>query len=67
MSRGRCTFRQRDVTAALKAVVAAGMPVAGVKIDSDGNIVLLIQRSVGDLLNELDTELADFEARHGQG
>jgi len=67
MSRGRCTFRQRDVTAALKAAVAAGMPVAGVKIDSDGNIVLLMQRPVGDLQNELDTELADFEARHGQG
>jgi hypothetical protein len=38
MPRARCTFRQRDVTAALKAAVAAGVPVRSVKITVEGNI-----------------------------
>jgi hypothetical protein len=33
MSRGPHSFRQRDVTKAVKAVVAAGMTVTGVKVD----------------------------------
>ena len=42
MPRARCTFRQRDVTAALKAAVAAGMPVRGVRISAEGNIEVVI-------------------------
>ena len=34
------TFRQRDVTRALRAAKAAGMEVARLKIDKDGQIVL---------------------------
>lgn len=40
MSRGRSTFRQRDLTAALKAAHAAGCGVRRVVIDRDGRIVL---------------------------
>ncbi len=40
MPRGRCTFRQRDVTAAVKAMIAAGCVVFRVVIDRQGQIVL---------------------------
>lgn len=42
MPRARCTFRQRDVTAALKAAVAAGVAVRGVRISVEGNIEVVI-------------------------
>jgi hypothetical protein len=38
MSRRRSTFRQRDLTRAVKAVIAAGLPVAGVKVSAQGDI-----------------------------
>lgn len=41
MSRGPSTFRQRDVTAAIKAVVAAGVEVARVEVDKNGKIVVV--------------------------
>lgn len=40
MARGPCTFRQRDVTAALKAAIAAGCGFVRVKICREGSIVL---------------------------
>jgi hypothetical protein len=45
MSRGPQTFRQRDVTKAVKAVVAAGMTVAVVKVQPDGTIVVSVGES----------------------
>ena len=38
VSRPLSTFRQRDVTRAVKAVVAAGLHVAGVKVSAQGDI-----------------------------
>jgi hypothetical protein len=40
MARVRLTFRQRDITAAIKGVEAAGLTVARVKIGQDGEIVV---------------------------
>jgi len=40
MPRGPCTFRQKDVTRALRATVAAGIPVQRVEIDN-GKIVVV--------------------------
>jgi len=38
MGRGGSTFRQRDLTRAVKAVIAAGLHVAGVKVSAQGDI-----------------------------
>jgi hypothetical protein len=55
MSRGVCTFRQRDVTAAVKAVIAAGVPVERVEIDKDGKIVVVTSKAARlDLGNDFD-------------
>jgi hypothetical protein len=37
-TRGNCTFRQRDVTSAVRAVAAAGRDVQRVEIDRNGRI-----------------------------
>jgi hypothetical protein len=38
MTRRPSSFRQRDLTRAVKAVISAGLCVAGVKVSTDGNI-----------------------------
>ena len=45
MAKGPCTFRQRDVTAFLKAAHNAGDEVERVEIDKDGKIVAVIKRN----------------------
>jgi hypothetical protein len=47
MARDRLTFRQRDVTAAIKAVEAAGHQVARVSINQDGSIIVELVPPVG--------------------
>ena len=41
MSRAPSTFRQSDVTRAVRATVLAGVEVARVEIDKDGRIVIV--------------------------
>jgi hypothetical protein len=45
MSRAPATFRQTDVTKALKAAVAAGLRVTGFEIDPQGKIRVVIDRT----------------------
>jgi hypothetical protein len=68
MPRARCTFRQRDVTAALKAADAAGVAVRSVKISAEGDIEVVIGRSPAQDFsadrNEWDDELnGDSQAK----
>jgi hypothetical protein len=48
MARGQCTFKQSDVTKAVKAVVAAGVAVARVEVDKDGRIVVVAGKPAPD-------------------
>ena len=48
MPRGPSTFRQRDVTAAVKAVEAAGHKIARVGIGRDGRIIVFPARTDED-------------------
>lgn len=52
MARGPCTFKQQDVTRALRATVAAGIEVRRVEIDKDGKIVLVMVDSPEDQPSE---------------
>ena len=50
MSSRPSTFRQRDLTRAVKAVIAAGLRVAGVKVSAQGDIeVVTGEERVHDL------------------
>ena len=62
-TRGACKFNQCDVTRALKAVAKAGIRVVRVEIDPDGTIVIGTGINATVQCDELDRELAEFEAR----
>jgi hypothetical protein len=42
VSRGAARFTQRDLTKAVKAVVAAGQPVVSVRVEKDGAIIVTV-------------------------
>ena len=68
MARAACTFKQQDVTRAVRAVVAAGVQVQRVEIGKDGKIVVVTGKPTAEApQDDLDRELAEFEVHHGQG
>lgn len=61
MKRQPCTFRQSDVTRAIKAAIAAGAKIARIEIDKSGKIILVadsprLPESKDDAENEWKTE-----------
>jgi hypothetical protein len=67
MSRGIQNLRQGDVTKAIKGAIKGGMIVKRVEIDKAGSIILSIGETESMPADDLDRELAEFEARNGQG
>jgi hypothetical protein len=64
--RGPCNFRKRDLRAAIEAMVAAGVE-GRVEIDTFGKIVVVVGKAPEPIVDDLDRELIEFEARNGQG
>jgi hypothetical protein len=77
MTRRPSTFRKTDVTRAAKAVQAAGLEVGFVEVSRDG-LIRVIPRNPRDQVHnepwnggqvaadDIDREVAEFKARHGQ-
>jgi hypothetical protein len=66
MKRPPLPFRQRDLTRAIRAVAVTGLGIASVEIGKDGKIVVVTQQPAASPKDDLDRELAEFEARHGE-
>ena len=69
MSRGPFEFKQSDVDRLIRAAMRRGLQVTGVKVDPQtGEITVVTGEAAEQPKDEadLDAELAEFEARHGQ-
>src|SRR5262249_14203374 len=67
MPRRPARFTQVEVARILRAVTDAGIVNSRVEIATDGKIVVVIgQQSAASAQDDLDRELAEFEASHGQ-
>ena len=67
MARAPSTFRQADVTKAVKAVRSAGVDIVRVELTKDGRIVIFTGEAQPAVRDDLDRELEEFNTRHGQG
>jgi hypothetical protein len=61
------SFRKTDVTRAFKAATAAGIANPVVKVDPKTKEITITGGERPAPSSDLDRELADFEAKHGQG
>jgi hypothetical protein len=70
MARTPPTFKQADVTKAVKGAIAADLHIARVEIDGSGKIVIQLAKGGAKeqaAPDDLDRELAEFERLHGEG
>ena len=65
MSRAPSTFRQSDITRAIRAARKAGVENVRDEIAKDGRIVI-VTGGAQPVQDDLDRELEQFRARHGQ-
>ena len=65
MTRAPSTFRQSDITQAIRAARKAGVENVRVEIAKDGRIVI-VTGGAQPVQDDLDRELEQFRARHGQ-
>ena len=63
MARGPCTFRERDVTRAIRGVEAAGKKIRKVEVDKDGKVVIVIAQDDDDAA--VDSEKNEWDAEYG--
>ena len=63
MARAPSTFRQEDVTRAVKAVVAAGVGIARVEIDKTGKIVIVTSGAQAEISELAPLDLASTYLR----
>jgi hypothetical protein len=63
----RRSRRQRGVSRIVKALTASGVGIARVEIDNTGKITIIAASAPAAGQDDLDRELAEWEARHGQG
>jgi hypothetical protein len=64
-----CLFKERDVIRAAKAVLAAGLQIVRFEFAKDGGFSVVPGKPEGqsaELSDDLDRELAEFTAQHGQ-
>jgi hypothetical protein len=62
MARGPATFRQQDVTRALKATVAAGIEVARVEIDARRGKIIIVTGTNTDA----DVDTNEWDEKYGE-
>jgi hypothetical protein len=62
MARAPSTFRQQDVTKALRAAKAAGVDIARIEIARDGRIVIITE---AETERQDSTPLDAWMAKHG--
>jgi hypothetical protein len=63
MARAPCTFRQGDVTRAIRAVEAAGQKIRKVEVDKDGKVIIVIAQDDDDAA--VDSERNEWDAEYG--
>ena len=64
MARAPSTFRQQDVTRAIKAAVAAGVHIARIEVDKAGRIVIVASKNTGVPENSVISPLDTWMAKH---
>jgi hypothetical protein len=66
MARAPSTFRQGDVVRVVRAAKTAGVDIAKIVVAPDGTITIIAGNPAAVEADDLDCELAAFQARHGQ-